>query len=171
MHQIANHWTILITFTRQCKHFKVFSYIKCPLQQQRGIKYWCQIQTDIWGRVFKVCLALTCLFPTPLSVMFVLYCHTTRLEDLCWRAISTDIYKSYTQSHTEKGSNTRHHRCSFAVMHLHTLGNTAFVVWWDREVTHAVSLSPSTAHTNTCARAKNSSNALVSSCLLGIAEM
>lgn len=27
MHQIANHWTFLITFTSQYKHFKVFSYI------------------------------------------------------------------------------------------------------------------------------------------------
>lgn len=106
MHQIANHWTFLITFTSQYKHFKVFSYIKCLLQQQRGVTRRCHIQTDIWGRGLKVCLALTCLFPTPLSVMFVLYCHTTRFEDLCWRAISTDIYKSYTQSCAEKGSNT-----------------------------------------------------------------
>lgn len=32
-----------------------------------------------WNLIeFKVCLALTCLFPTRLSVMYVLYCHTTQ---------------------------------------------------------------------------------------------
>ena len=151
MHQIANHWTILITFTSQYKHFKVFSYRKCPLQQQRGITRRCHIQTDIWGRELKVCLALTCLFPTPLSVMFVLYCHTTRFEDLCWRAISTDIYKSYTQSRTEKGSNTHTPPlvCSDALTHIRK--HIFCCVMRQR----SYACQPSTAHTNTCASAKN----------------
>lgn len=95
---------------------------------------------------FKVCLALTCLFPIRLLVMYVLYCHTTQ-------HFRTSVGMPFPLTFTNHTHCFMHRRgtasaqmykwthsatffccCCCLVMHIVAFGNTCIVVWWDRQI-------------------------------------